>query len=136
MIVLTVDEIILLHGKLLRATGGTPGLRDPELLESAVLGVNAGFGDTERYPTVEAKAARLAFALVSSHAFVDGNKRTGMLAMLMLLRLNNVTLRYTQKELINLGLDAASGRANYEDILEWIFQHRDTPLNPFDQDAS
>lgn len=136
MIVLTVDEIILLHGKLLRATGGTPGLRDPGLLESAVLGVNAGFGDTERYPTVEAKAARLAFALVSSHAFVDGNKRIGMLAMLMLLRLNNVTLRYTQKELINLGLDAASGRANYEDILEWIFQHRDTPLTPFDQDAS
>lgn len=135
MIVLTVDEIVLLHGKLLRATGGTSGLRDPGLLESAVLSINAGFGDSEQYPTVEAKAARLAFALVSNHAFVDGNKRIGMLAMLMLLGLNNVTLRYTQNELINLGLDAASGRAKYEDILEWILQHRDTPLNPFDQDA-
>lgn len=79
MIVLTVDEIVLLHGKLLLATDGTPGLRDPGLLESAVLGVNAGFGDSERYPTVEAKAARLAFALVNNHAFVDGNKRVGML---------------------------------------------------------
>ena len=135
MIVLTVDEIVLLHGKLLRATGGTPGLRDPGLLESAVLGVNAGFGDSDQYPTVEAKAARLAFALVSNHAFVDGNKRAGMLAMLMLLGLNNVTLRYTQKELIKLGLAAASGRAKYEDILEWILQHRDTPLNPLGQDA-
>lgn len=129
MTVLTVDEIILLHGKLLRATGGTPGLRDPGLLESAVLGVNAGFGDSEQYPTVEQKAARLAFALVCNHAFVDGNKRVGMLAMLMLLELNNVTLRYTQTELIQLALDVASGRAKYEDILEWILRHRTALLN-------
>ena len=129
MIVLTVDEIVLIHGKLLQATGGTPGLRDPGLLESAVLGINAGFGDSEQYPTVEEKAARLTFALVNNHAFVDGNKRVGMLAMLMLLRLNGVTLRYTQEELTQLGLDAASGRAKYEDILEWILRHRIALLN-------
>ena len=129
MIVLTVDEIVLIHGKLLQATGGTPGLRDPGLLESAVLGINAGFGDSEQYPTVEKKAARLAFALVSNHAFVDGNKRVGMLAMLMLLGLNNVTLRYTQEELIQLGLDVASGRAKYENILDWILRHRIALLN-------
>ena len=133
MIVLTVDEIVLLHGKLLRATGGTPGLRDPGLLESAVLGVNAGFGDSEQYPTVETKAARLAFALVNNHAFMDGNKRVDMLAMLMLLELNNVTLRYTQKELIKLGLDIASGLAKYEDILDWIIRHRSPPLKPSEQ---
>lgn len=133
MIVLTVDEIVLLHGKLLQATGGTPGLRDPGLLESAVLGVNAGFGDSEQYPTVEEKAARLAFALVNNHAFVDGNKRVGMLAMLMLLGLNDVTLRYTQKELIKLGLDIASGRTKYEDILDWIVRHRSPPLKPLEQ---
>ena len=129
MLVLTVDEIVLIHGKLLQATGGTPGLRDSGLLESAVLGINAGFGDSEQYPTVEKKAARLAFALVSNHAFVDGNKRVGMLAMLMLLGLNNVTLRYTQEELIQLGLDVASGRAKYENILDWILRHRIALLN-------
>ena len=123
MILLTVDEVIILHGKLLEATGGFPGLRDRGLLESAVLSVNAGFEDVERYPTAEEKAARLAYALISNHPFVDGNKRVGVLSMLMMLKLNGVTLRYTQQELIDLGLAAASGKMGYEEILEWILHH-------------
>lgn len=123
MILLTVDEVIMLHGKLLEATGGFPGLRDRGLLESAVLSVNAGFEDIERYPTAEEKAARLAYALISNHPFVDGNKRVGVLSMLMMLKLNGVTLRYTQQELIDLGLAAASGKMGYEDILGWILHH-------------
>lgn len=124
MILLTVDEIILIHDKLLVATGGTPGLRDRGLLESAVFGLNAGFEDIEQYPTIEEKAARLAYALVGNHAFVDGNKRVGMLAMLMMLALNEVTMQYTQVELIKLGLDTASGVIKYNEILCWIEQHR------------
>lgn len=120
MILLTVDEIIMLHRKLLMATGGMPGIRDHGLLESAVFSIDAGFEDTEQYPTIEEKAARLGYALISNHAFVDGNKRVGVLAMLMLLRLNGVDLQYKQQELITLGLAAASGRANYETILAWI----------------
>ena len=104
MILLTVDEIIMLHDKLLTATGGLPGLRDRGLLESAVFGVNASFEDVEQYPAVEEKAARLAYGLISNHAFADGNKRVGVLAMLMTLRLNGVNLQYTQQELIDLGL--------------------------------
>lgn len=123
MILLTVDEISLLHEKLLAATGGTPGLRDRGLLESAVFGVNAGFEDVEQYPTVEEKAARLAYALVENHAFVDGNKRIGMLAMLMTLALNEVALHYTQAELIELGLGVANGSIKYGGILDWIKQH-------------
>ena len=123
MILLTADEIVMLHNKLLKATGGLPGLRDRGLLESAVLGVNAGFEDMEQYPTVEEKAARLAYALIKNHAFVDGNKRVGVLAMLMTLKLNGVVLRYTQQELIDLGLTAANGAAGYGEILEWVRRH-------------
>ncbi len=126
MILLTVDEIILLHRKLLKATGGLPGLRDRGLLESAVFGVNAGFEGVEQYPTIEEKAARLAYALVTNHAFVDGNKRVGVLAMLMTLTLNRVALQYTQQELIDLGLSAASGEAGYNEILAWIMLHRNS----------
>lgn len=120
MILLTVDEIIQLHEKLIRATGGTPGLRDRALLESAVLSVNAGFDDVEQYPTTEEKAARLTFALISNHAFVDGNKRIGILAMLMTLSLNGISVLHTQPDLIELGLASAAGEIKYREILGWI----------------
>lgn len=123
MILLTVDEIIMLHEKLLAATGGLPGLRDRGLLESAVFSVNASFEEVEQYPTVEEKAARLAYALISNHAFADGNKRVGVLAMLMTLRLNGAALRCTQQELIDLGLAAASGKIGYDEILRWILNY-------------
>lgn len=123
MIVLTTEEVLMLHGKLLAATGGLPGLRDRGLLESAVLSAEAGFEDVEQYPTAEEKAARLAFSLISDHPFADGNKRVGVLAMLMTLKLNGVALRYAQQELIDLGLAAASGKAGYEEILAWILRH-------------
>lgn len=80
MILLTIEELQFLHRKLIAQTGGSDGLRDIGLLESAVYSVEGGFGDIEIYPTVEEKAARLAFSLISNHAFVDGNKRIGILA--------------------------------------------------------
>ncbi len=123
MILLTVDEMIELHQKLVDATGGSAGLRDRGLLESAVYSVDASFDDIERYPTVEEKAARLAYSLIHNHAFVDGNKRIGVLAMLMTLKCNGIKLRYTQPELIALGLAVAAGNASYGDILDWIRMH-------------
>ncbi len=89
-----------------------------------MFGVNASFEDVEQYPTVEEKAARLCYALISNHAFVDGNKRVGVLAMLMILRLNSVALRYSQQELIDLGLAAASGEIGYGEILGWLWQEK------------
>ena len=124
MILLTVEEIISIHEKLVEATGGSNGLRDKGLLESAVYSAEASFGDLEMYPTIEEKAARLAYSLISNHAFVDGNKRIGVFVMLMTLKLNHIKLAYTQDELSGLGLDTASGKAEYEDILAWIREHQ------------
>lgn len=123
MIILTVDEIIELHGKLIAATGGSAGLRDRGLLESAVYSTQSGFGDEEAYPTVNEKAARLMYSLVNNHAFVDGNKRIGVYAMLITLRVNNILLSFKQYELIELGLSVASGKTDYEEILNWIKDH-------------
>lgn len=99
------------------------GCRDRGLLESAVYSADSSFGDVEVYPSLEEKAARLAFAITGNHAFVDGNKRTGMLVMLLTLRLNGRTLRYTQAELVDLGLGTADGSLGYEEILAWIISH-------------
>lgn len=124
MILLTVEEIIRIHEKVIAATGGSAGLRDRGLLESAVYGACASFDDVEVYPSVEEKAARLAYSLISNHAFIDGNKRIGVMIMLMTLKLNNVKIVYTQAELTALGLDTASGKSGYEDILSWIGNHK------------
>lgn len=125
MISLTVNEIIKIHKKLILKTGGLDGgVRDIGLLESAIASANNTFGDVEQYPSIEEKAARLTFAIISNHSFVDGNKRIGILVMLMTLNLNNVKITYTQQELINLGLSVADGSFNYNEIYNWILQHK------------
>lgn len=124
MIYLTVEEIILLHEKIIKSSGGTYELRDRGLLESAVNGVLASFDNIELYPTIEEKAARYAYALTNNHAFVDGNKRIGILVMIITLKLNDMSLQYSQKELINLGLNIANGKLKYNDIYKWIIEHK------------
>ena len=120
MILLTVEEVMALHKKLIERTGGSDGLRDRSLLESAVYSAMTGFEGSEAYPTVQEKAARLMFALTNNHAFVDGNKRIGVFVMLMTLQLNNLKIKYTQSELISLGLSVAEGTTRYDEILTWI----------------
>lgn len=124
MILLTVDEIIALHYKLIEKTGGSDGIRDMNLLESAVYGAEASFGDEECYPSTEEKAARLMYALTNNHAFVDGNKRIGVFVMLITLKLNSVELKYSQEELINLGLSVAASQTDYDGIYNWILKHK------------
>ena len=78
MIKFSKDKVLLLHELMAQETGGSIGVRDEALLESALEGAFATFDGQELYPTKEEKAARLGFTLVSNHAFVDGNKRIGL----------------------------------------------------------
>ena len=124
MILLTVEEIISLHEKLISRSGGSLGIRDIGLLESAVYSAVANYEGFDVYPSIEEKAARLMFALANNHAFIDGNKRIAVFVMLMTLQLNDIKISYTQKELIWLGLSVASGKTNYDEILSWIKEHK------------
>jgi death-on-curing protein len=65
----------------------------------------------------------MALGICKNHPFVDGNKRTAVTAMLVILRVNGIDLSYTQPALIALGLDAAKGEIPYETIVEWIRVH-------------
>ena len=78
-------------------TGGSPGLRDEGLLDSALNAPFQSFGDTSAYPSLQQKAARLCYGLVKNNPFVDGNKRIGAHAMLVFLAVNGVELSYTQQ---------------------------------------
>lgn len=124
MIILSVDEISDLHSLLIEKTGGSNGLRDKDLLESAVYSAVSGFGEDEAYPSVEEKSARLMYALTNNHTFVDGNKRIGTLVMLVTLKLNNIKLVYTQEELVTISLSVADGSIGYAEILEFINSHK------------
>jgi len=98
MIILTVQEIISVHEKLISATGGSAGLRDRGLLESAVLSCYQTFDDEELFPELIQKAARLAFGICKNHPFVDGNKRVAVIALLVILKLNDVKISYMSRE--------------------------------------
>jgi death-on-curing protein len=121
---LSVSDIIVLHQKIIDKTGGSHGIRDLGLIESAVSRAYATFGGNDLYETVEAKIAATSYSLVSNHGFVDGNKRIGIAAMLLLLRLNGYKLQYSQQELIDLGLGLAAGNLDENDILKWIKEHQ------------
>ncbi len=124
MKILNKRQILLLHEQLIRETGGTAGLRDEGMLESALSAPYQEFQSFTPYPTVQQKAARLGYGLVMNHPFVDGNKRIGTHAMLTLLALNGIELTYTQEELSKFVLDLAAGIRKYEDLLQWILNHQ------------
>ena len=77
MIRLSKPQILLLHEQLLEATGGSSGLRDEGMLDSALNAPFQTFNGEDVYPSIQQKAARLCFGLIKNHPFVDGNKRIG-----------------------------------------------------------
>ena len=124
MIILSKEQIMLLHSQIIAATGGSDGLRDEDLLESAINAPFQEFDGKEVYPSIQQKAARLGCGLIKNHAFIDGNKRIGVHAMLVFLSLNKIELSYTQKELSDIIIQVASGQSVFDDLLQWILSHQ------------
>lgn len=113
----------MLHDQLVEETGGSAGLRDDGLLESALSAPFQSFAGTDMFPSIRQKAARLAYGLIKNHPFVDGNKRIGAHVMLVFLAINGIELEYEQSELSDIFLAVAAGTCEYEDILQWILDH-------------
>lgn len=124
MIKFSQDKVLLLHQLIIAEFGGSNEIRDIGLLDSALNNAFQTFDGNELYPTKEEKGAQIGFSLVSNHAFVDGNKRIGLLVMLSFLEINGIHLLYTDEELIELGLALADGTMKYEDLLAWINDHK------------
>ena len=123
MIVFSKEKVLLLHQLISQQTGGAVGVRDADLLESALN--NAYIDGKELYKTKEEKAASLGFSLISNHSFVDGNKRIGMYVMLTFLEVNGVKINASNEEVVKIGLGIASGKIKYDDLLEWIKKHKE-----------
>ncbi len=124
MIKFSKDKVKLLYKLMVEETGGSFGIRTEELLDSALEGIFQTFDGKELYPTKEEKGARLGYSLISSHAFIDGNKRIGMYVMLTFLEVNGIHIDCTDEEIIETGLAVASGQKGYDDLLVWVKEHK------------
>ena len=124
MIRLSKAHIIVMHDELIRETGGSGGIRDEGLLDSALNAAFQSFAGEDVYPTLQEKAARLGYGLTKNHAFVDGNKRIGAHAMLAFLELNDIVLECTEAELTALFLGIAASEVSFEQMVEWVYQQQ------------
>lgn len=124
MIFFESEQVIKLHSSLIAKTGGMDGIRDENLLDSALKSPFQTFGGNELYPDIFDKASQLCYSLVENHPFADGNKRIGVHLTLLFLKINNENIEYSQAELIDFGLNIASGKMNKDDIKAWFLNHR------------
>jgi death on curing protein len=120
---LTLDEVLSLHADQIARYGGSVSVRDIGLLESALAMPAAAFGGELVHASLEEQAAAYLFYLVKNHPFVDGNKRTGLVAMLVFLGLNNRRLEATDDQLTNLVLGVAAGRLSKADVTVFVREH-------------
>lgn len=123
MKILSKRQILMLHEELIKIFGGLHGIRDENLLDSALFAPFQTFDRQDLYPSIIEKAARLGYGIVKNHPFLDGNKRTGTHAMLMFLAINNFNVEYMDEELINIIYSVADNSLSYADFVNWLSSH-------------
>ena len=124
MKLLSLNMVLRLHQQLLQAFGGTSGVRDMGLLESALAAPFATFGGEYLYPTLIQQAAQLGYGIIRNHPFADGNMRTGAHTMLVFLSVNGIELEYDQQELIDAILAVADGTMAADQLAVWLTKHQ------------
>jgi len=117
---LTLEQILVIHEDQIDRYGGSHGIRELALLESAVFRPQSTFAGEELYSTIFDKASALIHSLVLNHPFVDGNKRTATASMLVFLEINGLTLKVGQKELLKTVLKIESKDMDIEEIADWL----------------
>ena len=120
MIILTKEQVLLMHRWIYDNYGGSRGIKDDGLLDSALQAPFQTYDGQELYPTVVGKIVRLGYGLITNHPFVDGNKRIGALALLTLLELNGYSIEATDQELTDIIMGVAAGQKTEDYLNEWV----------------
>ena len=116
-------QVLYLYQQIIQQSGGTVGLRDEGLLESAVYRPQASFGGQDLYPDLFSKAGALGHSIISNHPFVDGNKRVGFEAMRLMLRLNGHDLHASLEAKFDFVMEIAKGKLTEQGIADWLKRH-------------
>ena len=120
MITLSLEHLLEIHALVLTETGGGEGLRDLGRLESAVATQSQNVFGEELYPGMTDKAAAIIRGIIADHPFLDGNKRTAMLAGLTLLELNDLGFRTSHGEIENYAVEIATEHTDVKEISNWL----------------
>ena len=128
-------QVLYLYQQIIQQSGGTIGLRDEGLLESAIYRPQASFGGQDLYPDLFSKAAALEHSIISNHPFVDGNKRIGFEAMRLMLRLNGYDIHASLESKFGFVMEIAKGKLAEQAIADWLKRHsrpyrKASPQNP------
>jgi len=123
MLFLTLDDILESHQFQIDSYGGSQGVRDLGLLESAIAQPQAGFGGQYLHADVYEMAAAYLYHLVMNHPFVDGNKRVGLEAALIFLEINDATVRASDEALVDLVLKTTIGEMGKREIADFFRSH-------------
>lgn len=117
---LTLEQILVIHEDQIERYGGTSGLRNLELLESALFRPQSTFDGNDLYENIFEKASALIHSLILNHPFVDGNKRTGIVAGFVFLEINGFSLQIEQKELVEKALLIPPKKHTIKKTAKWL----------------
>ncbi len=117
---LSVDDVLLIHARVIEEFGGDSGLRDRGLLESAVAMPQSSFGGNDLHTGLAGKAAAYHFHLCANHSFIDGNKRVAVAASEVFLLINGHELSASDDEIEELTLGVATGKLSKDQVVEFF----------------
>ena len=123
MNVLNLEQLLQIHALVVSETGGSTGLRDLGRLEAAIATQTQNVFSEELYPTIVEKAAAMIRGIIADHPFVDGNKRTGMLAGLTFLKVNAVNFKVGTGEIEDFAVKIATETLDVPVISAWLREH-------------
>ena len=117
---ITLEEVIAIHDSMVEEYGGSHGICDLGLIQSAIARPQSSFGREDLYPTIFDKAAALFHSLIFNHAFVDGNKRTTMTTTARFLSINGYELMAPQKEFVDFPIRVENKHLELQIIANWL----------------
>ncbi len=118
IVFIEIEEVIEIHKDLIDKFGGSHGIRDMGLLESAINSPQASFGGEYLYQDIFEMASAYLYSLTKNHAFIDGNKRVGVYIAVLFLELNDVEVNLSNEQLYDLGINTANSTYSKEDVVE------------------
>lgn len=120
---LSIEQVLAIHDQMIKRFGGSFGIRDLGLIDSAVARPQASFGGYDLYPDIFEKATALLQSLLKNHPFVDGNKRTALTSAGLFLKMNGWELKNVHNEEVEFAIKVDNNNLTLEQISKWLKEH-------------